>query len=542
MWKRKTASVLLAAALLLPGCGVMPQASAAEPAVVLENQLANNLASVQEAIRASVKKPVTASAGGEWAVIGMARSGAKMPEEWYDSYLSQLYQLIRSNNGILPGSQLSDYARVVLALSAMGQDPADLGGYHLLDPLSDLETLKGQGLSGVMYSLLAYSVKGADAETYSEYIDWIVSSALADGGFANGGTKGDPDMTAIAILALAPYQEDSRVKETVDRAVAFLEGAMQEDGGFSSYGVKNAESAAQVVTALCALGIDPAADERFCSESGENPLSNLLSFAAADGGYYHVKGASGSNQMATEQALIALAAYSRFLEQNNSLYDMIDAVRVGTLRTEPEQSGSPDVKKAQIVRQPLDFADMNGHWAEAPVRLLSSCGILSGTENGAFLPGGSLSRSEFAQMLVGALGVPSQKGSTFSDISGFEWYADAALTASYYGLISGRDGGRFAASEPVTREEAAVVLAKAAELCGKGKEYSAKDADFVLSQFDDGKQTAFWSASSLAFCVDAALFSSDAMEIRPGDGLTRSEAGQLIYQLMQVCGLLPDGI
>ena len=90
MWKRKTASVFLAAALLLPGCGGMPQASAAEPAVVLDSQRANNLASVQDAIRTSVKKPVTASAGGEWAGIGMSRSGANIPEELYNSYLSQL--------------------------------------------------------------------------------------------------------------------------------------------------------------------------------------------------------------------------------------------------------------------------------------------------------------------------------------------------------------------------------------------------------------------------------------------------------------------
>ncbi len=538
MWKRKAASVLLAAVMLFPG-GAAMQASA-EEAVISENLAADSLQAVQQAILASVKEPVTADAGGEWAVIGIARSGAEVSEEWYDGYLSQLYQLLKENDGKLPGVQLSDYARVALALSAMGHDPTDLGGYDLLAPLSDLETLKGQGLSGVMFALLAYSAQGTDAAAYQEYIDWILSSVLPDGGFATSGTVGDPDMTAIAITALAPYQDDSRVKEVIDGAVAFLAGAMQEDGGFKSYGAETSESAAQVIVALCTLGIDPAADERFCSATGENPLSNLLSFTASDGGYYHVKGSASSNQMATEQALIALGAYSRLLGQQNSFYDMTDAAVVGTLRTEQEPAGSPDVKKAQIVREPLAFSDMDGHWASAPVQLLSSCGIISGTENGEFLPENSLTRAEFAQMLIGALGVPDQQGNAFTDVTGTEWYAKAASTASYYGLISGKDGGRFAPLEPVTREEAAVILAKAAELCAKGKEYSQEDAEFTLGQFDDGMDAAAWSAPSLAFCVDAGLFSSDTMDIRPGDGLTRAEAAQLTYQLMQLCELLPE--
>jgi hypothetical protein len=538
MWKRRAAGIFLAASLLFPSSALM-QVSASDR-TVSENLISDRISSVQEAIRSSVKQPVTASAGGEWAVIGMARSCAELPEEWYDCYLAQLYQLLKTNNGALPEGPLADYARVSLALSAMGQDPSDLGGYDLLAPLSDLETLKGQGLSGVMFALLAYNAQGTDKSVHQDYVDWIVSSALSDGGFANSGTKGDPDMTAIAITALAPYCEDSRIKETVENALAFLEGAMQDDGGFYSYGVETAESAAQVVTALCTLGIDPTADERFCSETGENPLSNLRSFAAADGGYYHVKGTAGSNQMATEQALIALAAYSRLLEQKNILYDMSDAVLVGTLHTEPAEAGSPDVKRAEKKQDPLNFADLNGHWAESQIQILSFCGIVSGAENGLFLPNRSLTRAEFAKMVVGALGVPSQKGNEFSDVNGSEWYAEAALTASYYGLISGRDGGCFAPSESVTREEAAVILAKAAELCGKGKDYSADDADFTLGQFDDGDKTAFWSAPSLAFCVDAGLFSSDAMDIRPGDSLSRAEAAQLTYQLMQYCDLLPD--
>ena len=70
--------------------------------------------------------------------------------------------------------------------------------------------------------------------------------------------------------------------KVIDRALAALSAAQCADGGFASWGAENAESTAQVVMALCALGIDPAADERFCKEGG-SAVTALLGFRGGKG-------------------------------------------------------------------------------------------------------------------------------------------------------------------------------------------------------------------------------------------------------------------
>ena len=87
-----------------------------------------------------------------------------------------------------------------------------------------------------------------------------------------------------------------------------------------SYG--NAESTAQVVLALCELGIDPHTDERF-NGNGVSPVDALLQYARDDGSFCHTLGGD-ANGMSTEQALYTLAGVQRFYEKQNSLYDMND--------------------------------------------------------------------------------------------------------------------------------------------------------------------------------------------------------------------------
>ena len=85
----------------------------------------------------------------------------------------------------------------------------------------------------------------------------------------------------------------------------------------------NSESCAQVIVALCALGIDPAKDERFIKD-GNWTVYDLISYHVDNSGFKHVKQSSSVNGIATEQGFYALVAYKRFLEGKKSLYDMSD--------------------------------------------------------------------------------------------------------------------------------------------------------------------------------------------------------------------------
>ena len=83
-----------------------------------------------------------------------------------------------------------------------------------------------------------------------------------------------------------------------------------------SYGEENCESAAQVVIALCTLGIDPESDTRFI-KNGNSALDSVRSFSLG-GGYAHTAGGAES-EMATAQALHAFTSM-HLLESGDALF------------------------------------------------------------------------------------------------------------------------------------------------------------------------------------------------------------------------------
>lgn len=104
------------------------------------------------------------------------------------------------------------------------------------------------------------------------------------------------------------------------------------NGGYSTMGVETEESCAQIITALCSLGIDPETDSRFI-KGGHWTIENLISYHIDGSGFMHVKAGAGNNGgaaagtldgMATEQGYYALVAYQRMKDGKTSLYDMSD--------------------------------------------------------------------------------------------------------------------------------------------------------------------------------------------------------------------------
>lgn len=163
--------------------------------------------------------------------------------------------------------------------------------------------------------------------TRESLVELILSDQVkADGGWALEGATAeasDVDMTAMAIQALAPYYKtNANVKSAVDKALGLLSTMQQPDGGYASWGTVNSESCAQVIVALTALGIDPTVDSRFI-KNGISVLDALCSYYVTGGGFSHTSG-EGRDGMATEQGYYALAAYYRFVNKQNRLYDMTD--------------------------------------------------------------------------------------------------------------------------------------------------------------------------------------------------------------------------
>jgi uncharacterized repeat protein (TIGR02543 family) len=270
------------------------------------------------------------SFGCEWLALGLSRAEREVPEEYYKA----IEKYVADN--INAASQLSERestqnSRLILALTAMNKDVTNVAGYNLLQGLSDMDYIEKQGISALVYALIALDSGNYEVPTVPEggrqtsreaLIEAILDKQLEDGGWAFSGEKSEADITAMVLQALASYySSDKEVKLAADKAVELLSELQTNTGGYTSGGVLNSESAAQVVVALTALGIDPYTDSRFI-KNDVSVLDSLCSFYI-DGGFSHLVDGK-QDELATTQGFYALCAYYRFANDKTSLYDMSD--------------------------------------------------------------------------------------------------------------------------------------------------------------------------------------------------------------------------
>ena len=289
----------------------------------------------------SLGTPQVGSVGGEWMVIGLARSGRQVPEGYYAN--AEAY--VRENadeHGQLHRAKSTENSRMILALTAIGADVTDVAGYNLLEPLGDMNFLAKQGNNGPIWALIALDCGDYEIPDGANYIremlvQAVLNMQLEDGGWAFAGNSADSDMTGMALQSLARYYVHEGeaqlfavdVNSAVDAALARLSEMQFDDGSFGTFDgngniVPTSESISQVLTALCALGVDPEADERFI-KNGNSVVDALIEYYVEGGGFRHLLD-HDRDGMATEQAYYALTAYDRLLSGKTRLYDMTDAL------------------------------------------------------------------------------------------------------------------------------------------------------------------------------------------------------------------------
>ena len=283
-------------------------------------------------LQAQIPEPTCAAVGGDWLVFGLARSGLKAPQKYFDTYYKNVEDYIVSVDGVLSRKKNTEYSRVILALTAIGKNPADAAGFNLLLPLGDFDETVRQGVNGAIFALLAldsggYEIPEApEAETQATrelYVGELLRREIPDGGWALTGGTPDADMTAMALQALAIYRDRQDVEDAVQRGLAALSALQEPNGAYLSWDEENSESVCQVIVALTELGIS-LDDERFV-KNGQTLPQVLERFACEDGSYRHSLNGN-SDEMATEQAFYALAAIHRAETGETTLYDMTDVM------------------------------------------------------------------------------------------------------------------------------------------------------------------------------------------------------------------------
>ena len=338
------------------------------------------------------------------ALLALARSGdapQKLLEQFYERLLEQLY----ASQGVLSSNRYTEYSRTVLALTAAGFDPTrvtsvsqgdDERAFDLTAPLADFDKVTKQGVTGAAYALLALDCGNYKAVEYaalrSRYVAYLLDGQLDDGGFALTEDKtaaADPDVTAIVLQALAPYESAA---EAVQRAVNRLSTLQQADGGFATYGEPTCESAAQVVIALCCLDI-PIDDARFVKEGG-SALDAMLRYRLEDGAFSHTS-TGEADAMATEQALMALTALS-CRERDANLF--------------------------------VTFYDVAQLDEKAALEALAAAGVLRGMGDGRFCPDEPITAAQYYTALARAKGLEAAA-------SQGAWYEGYLEAAAAHGLI-----------------------------------------------------------------------------------------------------------
>ncbi|MCL2125919.1 MAG: S-layer homology domain-containing protein [Oscillospiraceae bacterium] len=208
------------------------------------------------------------------------------------------------------------------------------------------------------------------------------------------------------------------------------------------------------------------------------------------------------------------------------------------------------------------FEDAEDKWYEAIANEMGSRGIVNGISNGAFDGERSITRAEFTALVVRALGLPDNgDSSVFDDVRASSWYAGIVGKALEIGLVGGA-GGRFEPERAITREEAMVVLWRAAKVAGydgivAGGEVRSVEAlsgearsDSVWTDEGAGGSVAGvmpgydalsdWAIEATMWCVANGLVPDEEWLSAPQGDISRAYAAALVLQFLQDSGLVDE--
>ncbi len=318
---------MLTAALLL-----QPAKATAQEAL---DGVAQSLGVESDALLSS-HKLLPGDSVSDWIALVSGRCGGSG-----DSYLQKLQQHVTSayaEESRLDRAKATEWHRISLTALALGGDPTAFGRDSKGSPINLIadgtynwnmtDTLGTQGLNAWIFSLItldakAYAVPEDAVYTRSTILQTLLESQESDGGFGLNRGSSNLDISAMALQALAPYRnstavyhlasgEDTTVKQTVTRALDYLKTHQLEDGTFG-----NSCSTAQVVVALCSLGIDPGS---FAAQ-GVSAKEGLLAYEAENGLFRYQLEDESYDLMSTEQVILALVSMERLNNHQRRIFD-----------------------------------------------------------------------------------------------------------------------------------------------------------------------------------------------------------------------------
>ena len=491
----------------------------------------------------------------DWAIFALARAervtiNDPLVQEWLSgitAVLSEIDAILTANPGFsinappsagtFPASlrRWTDFQRVTLTLGALGLDAANFQNHDITEPYSTfIPSTERHALNRTiladMFALITLETTQNNSET-DLFLTHILNAQRADGTWslnpAQPTSAFDLDITAIGVQALAPFYRRGN-----PRAVAAAENAL---GWLRTQDFPDPESTAQMIIALTALG------SAYASEVGRYVDRLLEWFDPTNGGFRRFTHTSAVDPISTVQAANALVAYWRFINGMSHLYEISGiSADVSTLQTTANrpQGMNQNVSRVNIFHPDRTFNDIRNHENQSAIEALAARGIISGRSETRFAPDESVTRAEFAAIITRGLGLPERNADTFADVPRAAWFAPAVGTAYYFGIVSGVAPTRFNPTGTLTRQEAAVIITRAARLCGIDTNLTDWEILNTLAMFGDYRTAADWAWSALAFCFREGILDDYEFYITPTAIISRGEIAEMLYRLLFRANLL----
>ena|GEM_PF-3463063 len=257
---------------------------------------------------------------------------------------------------------------------------------------------------------------------------------------------------------------------------------------------------------------------------------------------------------------VAVSKFNGYVERTIAIPDGVDPSQIstgvvlgadGTFRHVPTEIVEMNGKYYAVINSmtnsvyaaignQVEFSDMTSHWAKDAVNDMGARLVVSGVGNGSYEPERSITRAEFASILVRAMGLaPGTTESGFRDVSLGDWFNGYVDAASSYNLIAGYDASTFGPNDTITREQAMAILARAMQLAGLDAELGDSEISELISKYSDAAAVSDYARAGVAACIKAGIVSGKtATTIAPKDAVTRAEVAVLVRHLLEKAGLI----
>lgn len=184
---------------------------------------------------------------------------------------------------------------------------------------------------------------------------------------------------------------------------------------------------------------------------------------------------------------------------------------------------APHFSKYAVLKANVKFDDVDGHWAQETIEMMSANEITAGRTDTSFKPDENITRAEFASYLVNMMGLEGTVSGNFKDVDADAWYYDAVGLAAINGLVSGVGEGNFAPDATITRQDMAVMMSKAYKLQNDEKMQGTADAfvdNIIISEYAKEAVYAARYHEIVGGFADGSF--------RPKETATRAQAAQML--------------